>query len=110
MDITSNRADLQLEVLKRLRAPLLTLMATATPELAYTVLVHIQALCMKGADYGEVFGNEFKQFFCRYNDPSYIKAVKIDILTALADAASAEPIVGELSEYVTDVDAEISRR
>merc|ERR1719335_493469 len=110
MDLTSNRRDLQLEVMRRLRAPLLTLMATATPELAYTVLVHIQALCMRGPEQSEVFGSEFKQFFCRYNEPSYIKQVKIDILTSLADSVSAERIVGELSEYVTDVDAEISRR
>lgn len=110
MDVTSNNLELQLEVMKRLKAPMLTLMATATPELAYTVLVHIHALCVRGADNIDVFGSEFKQFFCRYNEPSYIKGVKIDILTALADVASAEPIVAELSEYVTDVDAEISRR
>merc|ERR1719253_1129339 len=58
----------------------------------------------------EVFGPEYKQFFCRYNEPSYIKQVKIDILTVLADDQSSENIVAELSEYVTDVDAEISRR
>lgn len=110
VDITSNRLDLQLEVMKRLRAPLLTLMATATPELAYTVLVHILTLCQRGVERADVFGAEFKQFYCRYNEPSYIKQVKIDILTALADPASAEHIVGELSEYVTDVDADISRR
>lgn len=110
MDVTSNNQELQLEVMKRLRPSLLTLMAAATPELAYTVLVHIHALCVRGADNIDVFGSEFKQFFCRYNEPSYIKATKIDILTSLADVASAEPIVAELSEYVTDVDAEISRR
>lgn len=110
VDLSSNRPDLQLEVLRRLKGPLLTLMAAATPELAYTVLVHIQALCMRGGDNIEVFGPEFKQFFCRYNEPSYIKNVKIDILTMLADIGSAEPIVAELSEYVTDVDVEISRR
>merc|ERR1719394_210930 len=31
-------------------------------------------------------------------------------MTSLADEGSAEPIVTELGEYVTDVDAEISRR
>jgi AP-4 complex subunit beta-1 len=56
VDITSNRLDLQLEVMKRLRAPLLTLMATATPELAYTVLVHILTLCQRGVERADVFG------------------------------------------------------
>lgn len=110
LDLTSNRSDLQVEVLRRLKGPLLTLMASATFELAYTVLVHIQSICMRGAPNVDVFGPEFKQFFCRCSDPSYLKNVKIDILTMLADAGSAEHIVGELSEYVTDVDAEISRR
>mmetsp|Transcript_39931 Transcript_39931/g.87163 ORF Transcript_39931/g.87163 Transcript_39931/m.87163 type:complete len:851 (+) Transcript_39931:130-2682(+) len=110
VDLTSNRPDLQAEVLRRLRGPLLTLMAASTPELAYTVLVHIQALVSRGGANHEVFGPEFKQFFCRFNEPSYIKNVKIDILTTLADSGSAEPIVAELSEYVTDVDVEISRR
>mmetsp|Transcript_35627 Transcript_35627/g.81662 ORF Transcript_35627/g.81662 Transcript_35627/m.81662 type:complete len:619 (-) Transcript_35627:65-1921(-) len=110
VDLTSTQKELQREVMKRLQPTLLTLMATATPELAYTVLVHILALCQRGPDTMDIFGPEFKQFFCRYNDPSYIKTAKIDILTMLADAASAEAIVGELSEYVTDVDAEISRK
>eukprot|EP00927_Polykrikos_kofoidii_P026604 TRINITY_DN2365_c0_g2_i1.p1 TRINITY_DN2365_c0_g2~~TRINITY_DN2365_c0_g2_i1.p1 ORF type:complete len:839 (+),score=169.68 TRINITY_DN2365_c0_g2_i1:145-2661(+) len=110
MDLTCNRVDLQQEVLRRLKGPLLTLMAAHTPELAYTVLVHIHALCTRGNPCVETFASEFKQFFCRYNEPSYIKTVKIDILTLLTDATSAEQIVSELSEYVTDVDAEISRR
>jgi len=80
-------------------------MAAPTPELAYTVLVHIQSLATSGGVNQEVFGPEYKQFFCRYNDPSYIKSVKIDILTMLADAVSSEAVVTELSEYVTDVDA-----
>ncbi|CAK0873959.1 unnamed protein product [Prorocentrum cordatum] len=110
VDLTSNRPDLQGEVLRRLKGPLLTLMAGATPELAYTVLAHIQAL-VNGSQAGvECFAPDFKQFYCRYNEPSYIKTVKIEILTALADEGSAEPIAGELGEYVTDVDAEIARR
>jgi len=110
VDMTSNRISLQVEVLKRLKGPLLTLIASPTPELAYTVLVHVHALIGRGPMHVGVFGADFKQFYCRYNDPSYIKAVKIDILTLLGDYHSAESIVGELSEYVTDVDAEISRR
>ncbi|CAJ1418435.1 unnamed protein product [Effrenium voratum] len=46
----------------------------------------------------KVFQADFKQFFTRYNEPSYIKQMKIDILTLLADYNSAEHIVMELSE------------
>jgi len=110
VDLTSNRPDLQQDVLQRLKGPLLTLMAAASTELSYTVLVHIHALLTRGHRQIEVFAGDFKQFFCRYNEPSYIKQVKIDILTMLADFNSAEHVVTELSEYVTDVDAEIARR
>lgn len=110
IDLTSNRPQLQAEVLHRLQGPLLTLMASSTPELAYTVLVHIHALLSCSSNNVEVFAPCFKQFYCRYNEPGYIKSTKIDILTVLAGPSSAEPIVGELGEYVTDVDAEISRR
>mmetsp|Transcript_39746 Transcript_39746/g.91916 ORF Transcript_39746/g.91916 Transcript_39746/m.91916 type:complete len:831 (+) Transcript_39746:250-2742(+) len=110
VDLTSNRPDLQQDVLQRLKGPLLTLMAAASTELSYTVLVHIHALLTRGQRQIEVFAGDFKQFFCRYNEPSYIKQVKIDILTMLADFNSAEHMVTELSEYVTDVDAEIARK
>lgn len=110
IDLTSNRLELQIEVLRRLKGPLLTLMASPTPELSYTVLVHVHALLTRGPEHVEVFAQDFKQFFCRYNEPSYIKAIKIDILTLLGNLSTAEPIVSELSEYVTDVDADISRR
>ncbi|CAE7243699.1 BETAA-AD [Symbiodinium natans] len=48
VDLTSNRPDLQQDVLQRLKGPLLTLMAAASTELSYTVLVHIHALLTRG--------------------------------------------------------------
>lgn len=30
-----------------------------------------------------VLSAEYQQFFCRYSDPSYIKTVKLEILTAI---------------------------
>ncbi|CAK9096338.1 Beta-adaptin-like protein A (At-bA-Ad) (At-betaA-Ad) (AP complex subunit beta-A) (Adaptor protein complex AP subunit beta-A) (Beta-adaptin A) (Clathrin assembly protein complex beta large chain A), partial [Durusdinium trenchii] len=48
VDLTSNRPDIQQDVLQRLKGPLLTLMAAASTELAYTVLVHIHALLGRG--------------------------------------------------------------
>jgi len=42
LDLTKDNADLQSQVLGRLKAPLLTLMATGVAELGYTVLAHIR--------------------------------------------------------------------
>ena len=36
-----------------------------------------------GAGFMRVLEAEYQQFFCRYSDPSYIKSVKLEILTAI---------------------------
>jgi AP-4 complex subunit beta-1 len=77
-------------------------------ELSYTVLSHISLLIQRGA--ANVFENEFKHFFCKYNEPRYIKVLKIDILTMIATENNLHELLNELSEYVTDVDSELSRR
>ena len=43
------------------------------------------------------------------NDPSYIKDLKLQILSALADENNAYEIVTELTEYVTDIDEHLAR-
>lgn len=36
-----------------------------------------------GAAFARVLESEYEQFFCRYSDPSYVKSVKLEILTAI---------------------------
>ena len=43
------------------------------------------------------------------NDPSYIKDLKLQILSAIADESNAYDIVTELTEYVADTDEHQSR-
>ena len=52
----------------------------------------------------------FQTFFCRMNEPSYIKHTKLEILAALADQSNAYDIVTELTEYVNDIDEKLARR
>ena len=51
----------------------------------------------------------YSSFFCRVNEPSYIKRIKLDILTAVADETNAYDIATELTEYVNDIDEELAR-
>lgn len=51
----------------------------------------------------------YTSFFCRQNEPSYIKLIKLDILSAIADESNAFDIATELTEYVADPDEELSR-
>lgn len=51
----------------------------------------------------------YTSFYCRMNDPSYIKDLKLQLLSAVADDGNAYEIVTELTEYVTDIDEHLSR-
>ncbi len=76
-------------------------------ELSFVVLAHIQTLVARAPG---VFDDKYKHFFCRYNDPSCVKLQKLSILTELANEKTLSDVINELSEYVTDVDAEVARQ
>jgi vesicle coat complex subunit len=96
----------------RMQAPLITLMTssetTESYEVSYNVLSHIHLLVLRGA--GFVFESEYKQFFVKYDEPSYIKNLKLEILAQVASVSNIQEIINELSEYVTDVNAEIAKK
>ncbi|TDH69563.1 hypothetical protein CCR75_002554 [Bremia lactucae] len=98
---------IQDQVFERMRQPLLTLMAGGSHEINYCVLHHILLLVGKKQ---QIFSRDYRQFYNRYNEPTHVKYVKIDILALVADGANVADIITELSEYVTDVDQELARR
>jgi len=49
-------------------------------------------------------------FFCKYNDPVYVKLEKIDILVKVADDKNVETILAELKEYAGDIDPELVKK
>lgn len=51
----------------------------------------------------------YASFYCRQNEPSYIKMLKLEILSAIADESNAYDITTELTEYVTDIDEPLGR-
>jgi hypothetical protein len=53
----------RVQVYLRLKTPLLTLMASASSEVAFCVLSHVLLLIKRCPG---VFDDEFKQFFCGY--------------------------------------------
>ena len=81
---------------------------TESYEISFNVLAHIHLLVLRGG--AVFFENEYKQFFVKYDEPSYIKNVKLEILAQIASENNIQDIVNELSEYVTDVNAEIAKR
>ena len=81
---------------------------TESYEISFNVLSHIHLLVLRGGNV--YFENEYKQFFVKYDEPSYIKNIKLEILGNIASENNIQEIVNELSEYVTDVNAEIAKR
>lgn len=97
LSFTENMPQVFQQVMSRLKQPLLTLMASNIPEVAYCVLAHMKLLLRKCK---ETFHDEFRQFYCRYNEPTFIQQMKIDILPMLATETNFVDILNELKEYV----------
>lgn len=96
---------------KRIKAPLLTLMTSCEMsgqfEIAYTVLEHIKFVISKGG--ASNFYNDYKHFYIKADETSYIKLVKLEILSLLASENNIGDMLNELGEYVTDIDENLAR-
>lgn len=109
---TRNNPTISKQVYARIKDPLITLFGagevSGAHEISYCVLSHIHLLVSKGAS-GE-FENDFKTFFCKDDEPVYIRVLKIDILQMIASENNMFEILGELGAYISDFHREISKR
>uniref|UniRef100_UPI00358F396F AP-4 complex subunit beta-1 isoform X2 n=1 Tax=Myxine glutinosa TaxID=7769 RepID=UPI00358F396F len=96
----------QSDVLERLRAPLLNALASDSSEMCLTVLYYIKEIlrCCPG-----FFLADYKRFFCRHGDPSYVKLVKVEVLGRLVAPDNARDVLTELRAYCTDVCPQVAR-
>lgn len=58
----------------------------------------------------EILSNELRVFFCKYNDPSYLKFQKLEIMVRIANEKNYEQLLAELKEYALEVDMDFVRR
>src|SRR5438309_7759422 len=73
-----------------------TLLASA-PEFQYVALRNIKIILQKRP---ELLSNEIRMFFCRYNDPPYVKGEKLDLMIRLCNDRNIDQVLSELKEYV----------
>lgn len=106
MSFTENMPQVFQQAMIRLKQPLLTLMASNIPEVAYCVLSHMKLLLRRCK---ETFQDEYRQFYCRYNEPTFIHHLKIQILPMLATPENFVEILNELKEYVPGTPESTSR-
>lgn len=88
---TLNLKSTLFQVYERIKAPLLTLVSTGSPELSYAVLSHLHILVMRAP---MLFSSDYKYFYCQYNQPSYVKKLKLEMLTAIANDSNTYEIGG----------------
>ncbi|PKU68405.1 beta-adaptin-like protein A [Dendrobium catenatum] len=104
--LTMSMTDVHQQVYERIKAPLLTLVSSGSPEQSYAVLSHLHLLVMRAPI---LFSSDYKHFYCQYSEPVYVQKLKLEMLTAIANESNTYEIVTELCEYVANVDISISR-
>ncbi|KAI8325283.1 Adaptor protein complex beta subunit [Martensiomyces pterosporus] len=100
------RADLLSQFSKKMVPPLVTLLSSE-PEIQYVALRNINIILQRQP---KLLSKEIRVFFCKYNDPIYVKYEKLDVLVRICSERNVEPLLNELKEYAKEVDVDFVRR
>ena len=97
----------EVALLRRKLAPPLVTLLSLEPEIQYVALRCINLVVQKSP---EILAHEVRVFFCKYNDPIYVKIEKLDIMVRLASEESVDQVLLEFKEYAAEVDVDFVRR
>ncbi|KAJ7147265.1 adaptin N terminal region-domain-containing protein [Mycena filopes] len=100
------REDLIKQLIRKMAPPLVTLLSSP-PEVQWVALRNINLLLQKRP---EILSTEMRVFFCKYNDPLYVKIEKLDIMVRLASESNVDALLSELKEYASEVDVDFVRK
>jgi AP-1 complex subunit beta-1 len=98
--------DFQRVMFRKMAPPLVTLLSSE-PEIQYVALRNINLIIQK---WPSILRHEIKVFFCKYNDPIYVKMEKVETMIQLADESNIGQVLLEFNEYASEVDVEFVRR
>lgn len=70
-------------------------LVSSAPEIQWVALRNINLLLQKRPD---ILQNEMRVFFCKYNDPPYVKVEKLEIMVRLAGEKNVDTLLSELKE------------
>jgi vesicle coat complex subunit len=87
--------------------PFITLVTSAECEIQYVVLRTLSLFVQK---YPRSLAKEIRVFFCKYNEPPYVKLDKLNIMVTICNEFTAEIVLDELAEYCNQVDVEFVRK
>ncbi|KAM3518742.1 hypothetical protein NHJ13051_007965 [Beauveria bassiana] len=91
---------------RKLSPPLVTLLAKG-PEVQYLALRNALLILQRRP---EVLKNDIRVFFCKYNDPIYVKVTKLELIFMLANEYNIDEVLTELREYATEIDVHFVRK
>lgn len=91
---------------KKLSPPLVTLLSKG-PEVQYLALRNALLILQQRP---EVLKNDIRVFFCKYNDPIYVKVTKLELIFMLANENNIGEVLTELKEYATEIDVHFVRK
>lgn len=97
---------LRQQYIKRMSPPLVTLVSSQ-PEVQYVALKNIDLLLQKQPG---ILDKELRVFFCKYNDPPYLKLTKLEIMVRIANHTNADQLLNELKEYAMEVDMDFVKK
>lgn len=102
----SSNSDAIRALTRKLAPPLVTLL-NSNPEIQYVALRNINLIVQKRP---HILENEIKVFFCKYNDPIYVKMQKLEIIIKLVSEKNIDLVLLDLKEYATEVDVDFVRK
>ena len=82
-------------------------MLNSEPETQYVALRNINLIVQKRP---QILENAIHFFFCKYNDPIYVKMEKLEVIIKLVGERNVEQVLLELKEYATEVDVDFVRK
>jgi vesicle coat complex subunit len=102
--------ELEKRLCRKMAPPLVSLLSgvnSSFPEIQYVALRNINLIVQKRPN---MLSKEMKVFFCKYDDPIYVKKEKLEIIIQLASERNVEQVLLEFKEYAREVDVEFVRK
>jgi vesicle coat complex subunit len=93
-------------IIKKMTPPLVTLVSDHS-EIQYVALRNINLILQMRND---ILTEEIRVFFCKYNDPPYVKLEKLEVMIQLCNEKNIDQVLSEFNEYCNEVDVDFVRR
>ncbi|RHZ48518.1 hypothetical protein Glove_547g4 [Diversispora epigaea] len=107
IQLTLDIPEVHEDLYKRIKEPLLTLLSLSIPEIVYTCLEHLYLLVYPSR---KLLQRDYKQFYRRINEPSYVTMKKLDLLQEIATEVNSKEIIDEISGYITNDNEQITNK